>query len=462
LIGTVLDGSYRIEGMLAEGGMGAVYRATQLRLDKPVAVKVMSHELAASTDALARFHREARVTSGLGHPHIVQVFDFSTTPTGDPYLVMELLEGEDLEHRLRRVGRLPAADVVRIVKQVASALAAAHAKAIVHRDLKPANIYLLRAAGETDFVKVLDFGISKVRTASTRLTRDLAIVGTPNYMSPEQAEGKVEDVDDRTDQWALACIACECLSGEMLFAGDNSMSVLYKIVHTPPPVLLPGPAGPQPRVEDVLFRALARDKNQRFPSVDDFAAALEATVTGAPSVTLPSVPRTVELTPTVVDTEPAKRAPPTTTLTETVGEMGSASQAPRPRPKPWIWALATGAAVLLLLAGFLFLRPRPAPKPVAASPAPAAPATPEPRSDLAPVPRVVSPRAAPVESQTPESKPGSSSASRKTVSEAKPKKLRRTNPPETQGEKLDRARGRADPHQPPEQPNKGQDKWRLD
>jgi serine/threonine protein kinase len=221
LVGAVLDARYRIEGLLGEGGMGAVYSATDLRLDKLVAIKVMARELSANPDALARFHREARVTSALGHPHIVQVLDFSTTPTGEPFLAMEFLEGEDLDHRLRRDRRLDLGRVVHIVRQVASALAATHAKAIVHRDLKPGNIYLLEAAGETDFVKVLDFGISKVRSSSTKLTRTASVMGTPNYMSPEQAKGKVEDIDDRTDQWALACIAWECLAGEGPFVGEN-------------------------------------------------------------------------------------------------------------------------------------------------------------------------------------------------------------------------------------------------
>jgi serine/threonine protein kinase len=279
LVGTVLDGSYRIEGLLGEGGMGAVYAATHLRLEKRVAVKVMARELTANPEALARFRREALVTSGLGHPHIVQVFDFSTTPTGEPFLVMEFLDGEDLDHRLRRVGRLPAADVVRMVKQVASALMTTHNKGIVHRDLKPANIYLLEVAGETDFVKVLDLGISKVRSASTKLTRTSSIMGTPNYMSPEQAKGNTEAIDERTDQWALACIAWECLSGQGPFVGENVPSILFQIVHEPPPSLLPQVADLYPQVEAVLLRGLAKNKNDRFAKVDDFATELEAAVT---------------------------------------------------------------------------------------------------------------------------------------------------------------------------------------
>jgi serine/threonine protein kinase len=352
LIRTVFEGGYRIEGLLGAGGMGAVYVATHLRLAKRVAVKVMTRELASSTDALARFHREAVVTGGLGHPHIVQVFDFSTTPTGEPFLVMELLEGEDLEHRLRRVGRLPAARVVHIVKQVASALAATHAKTIVHRDLKPANVYLLEVAGESDFVKVLDFGISKVRGATTKLTQAASVMGTPNYMSPEQALGKVDEIDERTDQWALACIAWECLSGAGPFVGENVPSVLFQVVHESPEALLPKVPGLRAQVEKVLRRALAKNKNDRFASVNDFALALEASMAGSP----------VSATAQLPSVSPFK----TTTFTQVAGEVFGDDDldAPRARPK-WPWALGAGAAAVLLLGAFMLLRPSP---PVVARP----------------------------------------------------------------------------------------------
>ena len=139
LVGIVLEGAYRIVRLVGEGGMGAVYEGQQLRLGKRVAIKVMARELAANPEAMARFRREAEVTSGIGHPHIVQVFDFGAMPTGESFLVMEYLEGEDLDHRIRRDGRLSPASTLRITKQVAAALAATHAKGIVHRDLKPAN-----------------------------------------------------------------------------------------------------------------------------------------------------------------------------------------------------------------------------------------------------------------------------------------------------------------------------------
>src|SRR4051812_15200296 len=169
--GLVLEGNYRLNRLLSEGGMGSVYEATQLRLQRRVAVKIMAPELTESAEAMARFRREVEVTSQLAHPHVIQLFDFGTTPTGEPFLVMEFLDGEDLEQRLVRVGRLPLEDAVQLVRQIATALAATHKKGIVHRDLKPANIFLLALEGASDFVKLVDFGISKVRTARTKLTR---------------------------------------------------------------------------------------------------------------------------------------------------------------------------------------------------------------------------------------------------------------------------------------------------
>jgi serine/threonine-protein kinase len=428
LVGTVLDGSYRIEGLLGEGGMGAVYAATHLRLEKPVAVKVMARELTANPEALARFRREALVTSGLGHPHIVQVFDFSTTPTGEPFLVMEFLDGEDLDHRLRRVGRLPAADVVRMVKQVASALMTTHNKGIVHRDLKPANIYLLEVAGETDFVKVLDFGISKVRSASTKLTRTSSVMGTPNYMSPEQAKGNTEAIDERTDQWALACIAWECLSGQGPFVGENVPSILFQIVHEPPSSLLPKVAGLHPQVEEVLLRGLAKNKNDRFAKVDDFAAALEAALTGK---VVPSVSRMVR-------------------------EPDDHLELPPARSKAWIWGAVFGAVAILVVGGILLFRSGASPKPVVATPPAAAAVEP------APLPVAAPPTVPVVPSEQPEIKPESPPPSPKPLAESKPRKPRRAVAPAPSGAPSDDVRSVPAPP-PAEKSEKGiQDKWRLD
>src|SRR6476661_4680092 len=234
LVGAILGGAYRITRLIGQGGMGAVYEGVQLRLERRVAVKLMARELSANAEAIARFRREAEVTSQLGHPHIVQVFDFGEAPTGEPYLVMEFLEGEDLEKRIARVGKMSAPAASHIIRQVSSALGATHAKGIIHRDLKPANVFVLSVEGETDFVKVVDFGISKVRAATTRLTAAAAVMGTPNYMSPEQAAGRIDDIDHRTDQWAVACIAYELIAGRPPFVGENVASLLYQVVHQAP------------------------------------------------------------------------------------------------------------------------------------------------------------------------------------------------------------------------------------
>jgi serine/threonine-protein kinase len=297
---------------------------------------------------------------------------------------MEFLEGEDLDRRLQRVSRLPILQVVHIVKQVASALAATHAKSIVHRDLKPANIYLLDVAGENDFVKVVDFGISKVRSSSSKLTRTSALMGTPNYMSPEQANGAVTDVDERTDQWALACIAWECLAGEGPFSGESVPSTLFRVVHEPPPPLLPKVAGLHPQVEDVLLRALAKDKNDRFPTVSAFATALEDAVAGMALVAPQDLSRTAVFSVAV----PSMISPRPTTLSRSTGEMEMAAIAPLSRPK-WLWPSAAGAAVVVLFGGFLLLRPRSAPKQVLVSPQYVArpltaPASSEPKPAVAP------------------------------------------------------------------------------
>ena len=288
LIGTTLDGVYRITRLIAEGGMSAVYEAVQLRLNQRVAVKVIARELASNPEALGRFRREAEIASQLRHPHLVTVTDFGTAPAGQPYLVMEHLKGIDLDHRIRQLGRMPLEAVVSITKQVASALAAAHDQGIVHRDLKPANVFLVEVPGEPDFVKILDFGISKVRAATTQLTKASAIIGTPNYMSPEQATGMLDEIDHRTDQWAVGCIVWEMLSGRPPFASDDMSAVFYQVIHLDPQPLRNRTPDLPPGVEAVLRRALSKRVTDRFPSVGDFANALASAASESPSEAVPA------------------------------------------------------------------------------------------------------------------------------------------------------------------------------
>jgi serine/threonine-protein kinase len=276
LLGEVLDGNYRATRYVGRGAMGTIYEATQLRLNKRVALKVISRDLAGNPVALERFRREAEVTSQLGHPHIVNVFDFGTTPSGEPYMAMEFLEGEDLEARLRRVGQLPLGAVTLIVRQVASALAATHAGGIVHRDLKPANIFLVRMEGEPEFTKVVDFGISKVHAAAHRITKGMVALGTPQFMSPEQAAGRIDEIDHRTDQWALACIAYEALTGRSPFVAEDPIALVYQVMHEDPPSIVSLVPNLPKELDPVFRRALSKEATERFENITAFARAFEA------------------------------------------------------------------------------------------------------------------------------------------------------------------------------------------
>jgi serine/threonine protein kinase len=274
LLGTTLRGTYRILRTLDQGGMGMVFEAEHVRLKRRVAVKVLAQHLSKDAHALARFNREAEIISQLQHPHVVQVTDFDTTEAGEPYLVMELLAGESLATRLERERCLPVSDSIRLAHQVSSGLGAAHAANIVHRDLKPANIFLTQIAGQGALVKLLDFGISKRAGGGKGLTGEYDILGTPDYMAPEQALGKTAHVDHRGDQYALAVITYEMLAGRTPFAGDDVMDVLRQVISSePPPIEQLAPHVPV-EVGDVLRRALSKDPEQRFPSISDFSSAL--------------------------------------------------------------------------------------------------------------------------------------------------------------------------------------------
>jgi serine/threonine-protein kinase len=276
--GVVLDGAYQLVRAVSQGGMSTVFEAIQLKLQRRVAVKVMSAELAADPEALARFRREVKIASKLTHPHIVQLLDFGFTPSGQAYLVTEYLEGEDLEERLFRVGRLPLPATAALVKQLASGLAAMHAKGVVHRDLKPGNVVLVALEGGAEFVKIVDFGISKLRPA-TQLTKPATVLGTPEYMSPEQATGRTADVDHRTDQWALGATIWRTLSGQPPFSGGSVEDLLSRIVHEEPPPLLDSAPHLTIEVDRVLRRALSRRPSDRFATVAAFARAFQAAAT---------------------------------------------------------------------------------------------------------------------------------------------------------------------------------------
>ncbi|HVR60932.1 MAG TPA: serine/threonine-protein kinase [Polyangia bacterium] len=274
--GTILEGTYRIVQCLGQGGMGEIYLAAHERLPGYFAIKALQAELAYHPEALVRFRREAEILAGVRHPNVVQVIDFNvSTGGGVPYLVLEFVDGRDLASEMRGGGILAPFEVMSIVRQVASALAAAHAVGVVHRDLKPENIVLVRAPGQAPVAKVIDFGIS-ISGFGPRITADSRVMGTPEYMSPEQALGRREEIDARSDQFALAALAYTLLARRPPFHGDSSLATLSAIVHGEPEPLAPDVNWPAEEAEAVLRKGMARMREDRFSSVLEFTDALEA------------------------------------------------------------------------------------------------------------------------------------------------------------------------------------------
>ncbi|MFF0522154.1 serine/threonine-protein kinase [Actinomadura nitritigenes] len=268
--GTELDGRYRLESLIGRGGMGEVWRAVDTRLRRPVAVKALPAELADVPGAMERFEREAEAAAALQHPGITVVFDVGRTEDGLAYLVMELLEGEDLRTVMRRrPGGLPVGEAVGLAVQVADALAAAHSRGIVHRDIKPANLFLL-ADGR---LKLCDFGIAGLADAATRLTQDGGSVGTPLYMAPEQFRG--EAADFRSDLYAFGCVLHELLTGEPPFrSGSGLPGLLYAHLNEPPPRV--GALRPDvpPHLERLVLDLLAKEVELRPASAGAVASFL--------------------------------------------------------------------------------------------------------------------------------------------------------------------------------------------
>jgi serine/threonine protein kinase len=276
---TVLHGTYRIVKRLASGGMGEVFLVAHQRFSGYFALKILHRDFLGDEEARVRFDAEVETLASLHHPNIVQVIDCNIAPDGRPYLVMEFVDGMTLsEHR----GTQPALSPVRIahiIRQIASALQVAHDRGVVHRDLKPDNVMLASLPGQEDFVKVIDFGISTKR--SRRVTSDSGILGTPQFMAPEQAQDRRDEIDHRTDQFALACIAYTLLAGREPFRGDNAIAVLYQVIHQDPDPLARHVAWRCREVDAVLRRGLAKDRDARFPSIVEFAQALDSAIRGA-------------------------------------------------------------------------------------------------------------------------------------------------------------------------------------
>ncbi|HZI15560.1 MAG TPA: protein kinase, partial [Myxococcus sp.] len=280
-IDAVLRNTYRIVSVLGRGGMGSVYLAQHLRLPgKQVAVKVLRGGDHLTQEMLARFRREAEIASRLGHPNIVEVLDYDALDDGAPFLVLEYLRGESLASRLER-GRLPLEEVFSFTRQMGSALQAAHGAGVVHRDLKPANVFLVPTDSGgvvAERVKLLDFGISKVLNSETVQTQESTIIGTPQYMAPEQAMGKNREIDARTDIFALGCIVYEMMTGKPVFGVGSFAQMIFRVVYEPPEPLSPLCPEASPQTVAAVERALAKNPADRYPDVASFVADL----TGSP------------------------------------------------------------------------------------------------------------------------------------------------------------------------------------
>jgi serine/threonine protein kinase len=273
--GDILAGKYRVERVLGAGGMGVVVQATHLELDERVALKFLLPEALENAEAAARFVREARAAVKIKSEHVARVIDVGRLENGAPYMVMEFLEGADLNALIER-GPLPIEDAIDYVIQACDAMAEAHAAGIVHRDLKPSNLFLTRRADGSGLIKVLDFGISKMNVpdvSAAGLTHTSAFMGSPYYMSPEQMRS-ARNVDHRSDVWSLGVILYELVAGTPPFVAPTLPDLLAKIMTEPPAPLREKRPDAPAELEQVIGQALVKDREGRFQSVGELAAAL--------------------------------------------------------------------------------------------------------------------------------------------------------------------------------------------
>ncbi len=368
LVGVALLDRYQVQAHLGDGGMGTVYLAEHTTILKKFAVKVLSPELSVRPDHVDRFMREARSASMINHPNVVEITDFGVTPDGQPFFVMEYLQGKDLSQLISECGTLPWKRVRHIALQICHALQAAHDQGVIHRDMKPGNVVLVKRGNTPEHVKVLDFGIAKVLGQEgdpKGLTQSGMVVGTPEYMSPEQGWG--QSVDHRGDIYALGVIIFELLTGKIPFSGTTMMEILNRHMFEVPDVKHPNIPD---EVGAIILKAMQKDRALRFQSMNELAAAIEAVGTGASPVT-------------VVDEEIKTPWGPVTARFSTVSPQAAAP------PRSWMWLSVLSAVIAVGALVFAMLPDDPppvivAPPPVLAAAEPVEPPEAEPKPVVLP------------------------------------------------------------------------------
>src|SRR5215510_2333882 len=355
LIGTVLDGRYRLDKIIGEGGMGDVYRATHVHIDTEFAVKLLKPDFVANQTAIKRFRLEAKAAGRIHHPNAVRVTDFGVTPERVVYLVMELVQGHSLRSQMRNEKKLDYVRAVNIVRQICGAVDAAHRGGVIHRDLKPDNI-LIEKVHDTERVKVLDFGIAKLKETKTDafLTQAGTIIGTPQYMSPEQCQGK--PLDPASDIYSIGILLYEMLGGAVPFDGESVLQVVYDQLHAPPrPLRELSPDTPE-AIAQVVMRALCKEPAERQSTAnqlnDELRQAVEMTGEGAylpntnpltfiprdsatmrrPSVEVPTAEERPGLTPSFSGGAPLSSDRETTALSRPDGRETNVMSQPDTKP----------------------------------------------------------------------------------------------------------------------------------
>ncbi|HTB72963.1 MAG TPA: protein kinase [Polyangiaceae bacterium] len=362
-VGDLVDGKYRLLRVIGEGGWGVVFEGENVRTLKRVAIKLLRARPDLTADIRNRFEREAQAAGRIGSEHIVEVFDLGTVADGSHYMVMELLSGEDLASRLRAQGPLDATIAARIVLQVLEGLGAAHEAGIMHRDLKPENLFLCPTRSGEDFVKILDFGISKFTTPGmTSATMTGAVLGSPFYMAPEQARG-AKNVDPRTDLYSVGTLLFECVTGRVPFSGDNFNDLMFKIALSPRPNPLDLRPDLDPALVPIILKSIQADANERFATADLFREALLGWLesTGAQSVRTPELRRGTRTTPrpsgqpAATPTHPHQRPqwnPATSSLEKTdPTPLSGSSSVGRESPRRKQTLIASAAVGTLVIAG---------------------------------------------------------------------------------------------------------------